>query len=322
MSEYAVRRLLLLVPTLVLGSMALFFALRLLPPRDAVDLAVGEAAAQNPHAADQLRAELGIKGNLLRQYVDWAAGFITGRWGKSLHTRRPITGELIRRIPVSFELSFIGLLFTWLFSFPLGILSAVYQDRFPDYVLRTAAYALDAIPSFIVGILLLVYLAVYLNWAPPTTYTYLWDNPVRHVQIMILPTIVVGASTVGALIRFTRTFLLEVLRQDYMRTARAKGLRERTVLTRHALRNLALPLVTIAGAAVPTLLTSSVIIESLFSLPGMGRYLVTAAGNLDYPVVMTTTMLFGVIILVTQLITDLSYAWIDPRVSYTSGTRR
>jgi peptide/nickel transport system permease protein len=199
------------------------------------------------------------------------------------------------------------------------VFAAVCQDKWPDYVLRTGAYALDAIPSFVLAILLLTYLAVYFNWAPPVTYAYFWDDPISHIRIMYLPTLLVGLNASGNLVRFTRTFLLETMRQDYIRTARSKGLPERTVLLRHALRNIALPFITIIGGSLPGLLTSSAIIENLFSLPGMGRYLVAAAASLDYPVVMTTTMFFATIVLVTQLITDLSYAWADPRVSYAKG---
>ncbi len=317
MLDYAIRRVLLLIPTLVLGSIVLFVAIKELPPQDAVELRLGsEAMADDPRLADETRKALGIYGPLHEQYLRWAVGFVTGDWGRSLTSERPIIQELKHRIPVSIELSFIGLFFTWSISFPLGVLAAVYQDRFPDYFLRTGAYALDALPSFVIAILLLTYLAVYFDWAPPVSYSYIWDDPVRHVRIMLLPSLVIGLASAGNLIRFTRTFLLEVMRQDYIRTARSKGLPEQTVILRHALRNVALPFITIIGASIPLLLTSSAIIENLFSLPGMGRYLVNAASTLDYPVVMTTTMFFGVIVHVTRLITDLSYAWADPRVSY------
>ena len=320
MLDYAVRRVLLLIPTLVVGSLVLFFSLRTLPPRDIVELQIGEERlAEDPTLADQQRKALGISGPLYKQYIRWASGFVTGSWGKSLKSRQPIFGELKNRIPVSMELSFIGLFITWTVSFPLGVLAAVYQDKFPDYWLRTTAYALDALPSFVMGILLLTYLAVYFNWAPPVSYSYFWQDPIRHLKIMLLPTLIIGVTSSGNLIRFTRTFLLEVMRQDYIRTARSKGLPERTVLMRHALRNIALPFITIIGAQIPGLLTSSAIIENLFSLPGMGRYLVQAAAGLDYPVVMTTTMFFALIVLFTQLITDLSYAWADPRVSYSKS---
>lgn len=321
MLDYTVRRLLLLIPTLIVGSLVLFFAMRVLPPQDAVEIKLGAEALQaDPGLADEQREKLGISGPLWRQYLEWAGGFLVGDWGTSLRSQQPITDELKNRIPVSFELSLVGLAFTWLVSFPLGVAAAVYQDKFPDYVLRTGAYALDSLPSFVLAIFLLTYLAVTFNWAPPAAFTYFWENPVEHIKIMLLPTLLIGIGSSGNLIRFTRTFLLEVMRQDYIRTARSKGLNERTIIFRHAMRNIALPMVTIIGASIPFLLSSSAIIENLFSLPGMGRYLVNAAVNLDYPVVMATTMFFGFVVLATQLITDLSYAWLDPRVSYSRGS--
>lgn len=322
MLDYSIRRIILLLPTLIFGSMVLFFSMKVLPVQDAADLQLQSLDLQTEEgeeAARILRRELGMDVPLWRAYTRWASGFITGDWGKSLHTKQSITDELKNRVPVSFELSIIGLFFTWAISFPLGVLAAVFQDGKPDYILRTGAYAIDAIPSFVVALLLITYLSVYANWAPPPMFSYIWDDPVRHMRIMILPSVVIGVGASGNLIRFTRTFLLEVLRQDYIRTARSKGLPERTVMSRHALRNLAIPFVTIIGGTIPGLLSSSVVIETIFSLPGMGRYLVGAAGNLDYPVVMTVTMFFAIITLGSQLVTDLAYAWVDPRVSYARG---
>jgi peptide/nickel transport system permease protein len=317
MLDYAIRRVLLLIPTLIVGSALLFTVINVLPPRDAIELRIGEERlAEDPGLADAQRRALGIHGPLHERYFRWLTGFVTGDWGRSLISQRPIFDELKNRIPVSMEVSFIGLFFVWTISFPCGVFAAIAQDRWPDYVLRTTAYALDALPSFVLAILLLTYLAVYFNWAPPVTYSYLWDDPMRHMSIMLLPTFVIAVTSSGNLIRLTRTFLLEIMRQDYVRTARSKGLPEQTVLLRHAMRNIALPFITVIGAQIPGLLTSSAIIENLFSLPGMGRYLVAAAQGLDYPVVMTTTMFFATIILTTQLIVDLSYAWADPRVSY------
>lgn len=317
MRDYAMKRVLLIIPTLILGSALLFVSLRTLPPRDAVELKIGdEALFHDPQLADIEREKLGIHGPLHEQYFRWITGFVTGDWGRSLSTYQPISEELKNRIPVSFELSLVALMITWAVSFPLGIYAAVGQDKFPDYFLRTIAYAIDALPSFVIAILLLTYLAVYLDWAPPVSYVYLWDDPVGHFEVMLLPFIVVGIGASGTLLRYTRAFMLEVLRQDYIRTARSKGLSERTVLTRHALRNVALPFITFFGNTIPLLLTSSAIIESLFSLPGMGRYLVQAARGLDYTVVMSTTMFYAIIIMVTQLLTDMSYAWLDPRINY------
>ncbi len=319
MRQYALRRVLLLIPTLWAISLLIFFSLRVLPARDAIDILLGEEAPNRPEIKKNLEKQLGIDGPLTTQYVRWASGLFVGDFGKSLSSRQPIDHELGRRIPVSFELTLIGLLFTWVVSFPLGVLCSIHQDRLPDYLLRGSAYLIDSIPAFVIGILLITYISVNFHWVPPPTYSYFWDNPVRHVRIMLLPTIVVGLGASGSLIRFTRTFMLEVLRQDYVRTARAKGLAESIVLRRHVLRNVALPFVTVIGGTIPALLTSSVIIESLFSLPGMGRYLVTAARNLDYPVIQATTMIFTFVTLSSQLITDLSYAWLDPRVTYGSG---
>ncbi len=320
MLDYTVRRLILLVPTLLAGSMLLFFALTVLPEDDFVEILVGpEAVEEDPDLLDRKRKELGLDGPVHERYLTWVSGFFTGDWGNSLSSRKPIGGELKNRIPVSIELSLFALAITWGFSFPLGVMAAVQQDRFADYFLRTGAYALDALPSFVLGIMLLLYLAVYFNWTPPVSFSYIWDDPVRHVRIMFLPALVIGVTAAGNLIRYTRTFLLEVMRQDYIRTARAKGLNGQTVILRHALRNIALPFITILGAQIPLLLTSSAIIENLFSLPGMGRYLVQGAARFDYPVVMTTTMFYSIIILVSQLATDLSYAWADPRVSYKKG---
>lgn len=317
MLDYAIRRVLLLILTLVVGSIVLFVSLKTLPPRDAVEVKLGpDIIRDDPQLVEDYRRMLGIYGPLHEQYLRWAVGFLTGNWGKSMMTERPIFQELKSRIPVSMELSFIGLLVTWLISFPLGVWAAIRQDSVTDYIVRIVAYTLDALPSFVLAILLLTFLAVNFQWAPPVSYTRIWADPISHLQIMALPAFLTAATSVGGLMRYSRAFFLEVLRQDYIRTARSKGLSERTVILRHAVRNVALPFLTIAGAQVPLLLTSSAIIETLFSLPGMGRYLVTAAFTLDYPVVMTTTMFFGVIVLTTQLIVDLSYAWVDPRVSY------
>lgn len=317
MLDYAIRRVLLLILTLVVGSIVLFVSLKTLPPRDAVEVKLGpEILRDDPQLADDYRRMLGIYGPLHEQYLRWATGFLTGDWGKSMMTERPIFDELKARIPVSMELSFVGLFVAWLISFPVGIWAAIRQDSIPDYLVRLVAYTLDALPSFVLAILLLTFLAVNFQWAPPVSFTRIWADPMSHLQIMALPALLTGATSIGGLMRYSRAFFLEVLRHDYIRTARSKGLPERMVIMRHALRNVMLPFLTILGAQIPLLLTSSAIIETLFSLPGMGRYLITAATTLDYPVVMTTTMFFGIIALSTQLIVDLAYAWVDPRVSY------
>ena len=320
MMDYVVRRFLLMGVVMTLASMLLFVILFELPAIDMVERKLGETVLEeNPEAIEMERERLGFNRPLYVQYWDWATGFLTGNWGNSYDTQTPIFDELKKRIPVSLELSLFTLFVVWFTSLPLGIIAAVKQDSATDYVLRTGAYALDAIPSFVAGIFLLTFLAVQFHWAPAVSFKYLWEDPMEHLRIMILPVAVIAITSSGVLIRFVRAFMLEVMRQDYIRTARSKGVSEKTVLTRHALRNTAIPLVTIIGAQLPLILTSSAIIEILFSLPGMGRYLVTAAQQFDYNVVMTTTMFFGLIVLITNLVVDLSYAWLDPRISYRRG---
>jgi peptide/nickel transport system permease protein len=322
MTGYLLRRVFLLVPTLLGISVVLFLVIRVLPPQDAVDQIVADYGATDPTLKEDLSRALGLQGSMVGQYFDWLGGVLRGDLGTSLHTRRPIVDDLKWRIPISFELSLIGLLFTWLISFPLGILSAVFQDRLPDYLLRGSAYLIDSIPTFALAILLITYLAVEFRYAPPPRFTYPWDDFGNHLRIMVLPTLLIGIGASGNLIRFTRTILLEVLRQDYIRTARAKGLKEAGVMRRHALRNVAIPFITVIGATVPGLLTSSVLLEQIFMLPGMGRYLVEAAQRLDYPVIMATTMMFTLIALTADIIVDCSYALVDPRISYRRGARR
>ncbi|MGH2598988.1 MAG: ABC transporter permease [Dehalococcoidia bacterium] len=322
MAAYLLRRILLLIPTLLGISVVLFIVIRVLPPQDAIDQIIADYGANDPTLKQDLEQALGMDGSMISQYLAWLGDTLRGDLGTSLHTRRPIIDDLKWRIPISFELSLIGLFFTWLISFPLGIASAVYQDRLPDYALRGTAYLINSIPTFALAILLITWLAVEFNYAPPPKFTYPWDDFGNHVRIMLLPTILIGVGAAGALIRFTRTILLEVLRQDYIRTARAKGLRERRVLYSHALRNVAIPFLTIIGAAVPGLLTSSVLLEQIFLLPGMGRYLVEAAARLDYPVIMATTMMFTLIALIADLAVDCTYALVDPRISYRRGPGR
>lgn len=320
MMDYVVRRFLLMGLVMTIASMLLFVVLYELPAIDMVERKLGEQVREdNPEVIEIERERLGLNRPLHERYIDWATGFVTGDWGNSFDTQTPIFDELKKRIPVSLELSLFTLFIVWATSLPLGILAAVKQDSPLDYVLRTCAYALDAIPSFVAGIFLLTFLAHQFHWAPAVSFKYLWEDPMEHFRIMVLPIVVIGVTSGGVLIRFVRAFMLEVMRQDYIRTARSKGLNEQNVLLKHALRNTAIPLVTIVGAQLPTILTSSAIIEILFSLPGMGRYLVTAAQQFDYNVVMTTTMFFGLLVLVANLVVDLSYAWLDPRISYRRG---
>ncbi|MGH2602816.1 MAG: ABC transporter permease, partial [Dehalococcoidia bacterium] len=190
------------------------------------------------------------------------------------------------------------------------------QDRWPDYVQRTLAIILNAVPGFWLAVLIITFGSVWFNWAPPLHFAYFQDDPIAHIKIMLLPALLIGLTPSAGLVRLMRTQMLEVQRQDYIRTAHAKGLRERSVISRHALRNALIPIVTVIGLTLPTLAAGTAIFETIFTLPGMGQYLVSATSNLDYPVIMATNVVFAVLIVLSNLLVDLSYPLLDPRIRY------
>jgi len=231
-----------------------------------------------------------------------------------MYSHRAVSKEIKSRIAVSFELGSIGLLSGLFFSIPMGIAAALYQDRWPDYILRTFAILMGAIPGFWIAIMIITFGSLWFNWAPPIKFQYLTDDPVAHIKIMLLPALLVGLTPSAGLVRLVRTQMLEVMRQDYIRTAQAKGLRQRTVIIRHALRNSLIPVVTIIGLMLPMLIAGTAIYESIFSLPGMGQYLVSSVSKLDYPVIQSTNFIFATLMVASNLLVDLSYPLLDPRI--------
>jgi peptide/nickel transport system permease protein len=227
-----------------------------------------------------------------------------------------VTSELKRRVPVSFELGVWGQLTALSFSVPMGVWAALRQDRLPDYGLRTLAILLNAVPGFWIAVLVITFGSIWFNWAPPITFKYIYDDPVAHFKIMLLPALIIGLTPSGGLLRLTRTQMLEVLRQDYIRTAQAKGLSQPTVLYKHALRNALIPVVTIIGVGLPGIIAGTVIFEQIFIIPGMGRYLVDAVNNLDYPVIQGLNLVFATLLMLAVLLVDISYAFLDPRIRY------
>ncbi len=319
MSRYIVQRLILAGLTLVLVSMFVFTLLRVVVPAfygDAVDLATGEAGRADPELTEQLRDEYGLSGNLVFSYLEWAGNVLRGDLGESLLDGRPVTDEIRARIAVSFELGMVGLLSGLVFSVPMGIAAAIAQDRWPDYFLRTLAILLGAIPGFWIAIMIITFGSLWFHWAPPLDFRYLTEDPWAHIKIMILPALLIGLTPSAGLVRLVRTQMLEVLRQDYIRTAHAKGLTERTVITRHALRNSLIPVVTVIGLSLPGLVAGTAIFEAIFTLPGMGQYLVSSVGRLDLPVLMSTNLIFAFLIVLSNLLVDLSYPLLDPRIRY------
>jgi peptide/nickel transport system permease protein len=314
MQRYILRRLLLTIPAL-LGVTLLVSAMVRLLPGDAVALMLQDYNSYAKDAED-LRAQLGLNRPFHEQYLGWIGGIARGDLGKSLRDQTPIRDELATRLPVTFELGILGMIVGLLIAIPLGVYSAVRQDTLSDYLARSGAIAMLAIPGFWLGTLAITLPSLWFRWSPPLRYTRLLDDPGKNLNQMILPAIILGIGLSGSLMRLTRAQMLEVLRQDYIRTARAKGLNERMTVFRHALQNAIIPVITLLGLQTTVLIGGAVVLESIFVLPGMGRYLLESLNNRDYPVVQAIVLIFAAVIIGVNLVIDLMYAWLDPRIRY------
>ncbi len=304
-----------MVPTL-LGITIVVFMMTRLTPQDTVDLLVGEVGYQDEALKAKLRDEFGLSNSIPKQYVTWLGEIATGDLGSSLYSGRPVMEELKNRVPVSVELGAMALALSITLGIPIGIMSAVYQDKWIDYATRGGSVLLLAIPSFWLALIVLVVGSRQFTWAPPSKYFPPWDNLGENLYILLVPAIILGLGLSGTKMRLMRTQMLEVLRQDYIRTARAKGLTELSVLVRHAAKNALIPVVTIIGLQVTVLIAGSVILETIFLIPGVGQYVVNAAQRRDYPIIQSLTLIIATVIVVSNLLVDLSYAYLDPRVKY------
>src|SRR5713226_10103283 len=296
MQTYIAKRLLLIVPTL-LGVAALVFLIMRVIPGDVALLILGgdQAARIDPKQLANMRRQLGLDQPLLIQFGEWLWGVVRFDFGKSLWTGRPVVEEVLIRLPLSLELAFLATMVSVLIAIPLGMLAAVRQDTWVDYVVRVVSIGGLAIPSFWVGILCILLLVIYFGWGPPLEFTPPWVDPWANFQQMIWPVVTVGYRYAAVTTRMTRSTVLEVLREDYIRTAWAKGLRERAVVIRHALKNAMLP---------------------VFTLNGVGRFVVDAVAHRDYPVVQALIFLTAFSFVIVNLLVDLTYAWFDPRIRY------
>ena len=313
MHLYLARRLVLLVPTLLGVSIVVFALVRLLPG-DAVTMLLQEYAYAKD--AEEMRARLGLDRPVYVQYGDWLGGVLRGDLGTSLRSKSPVAEELGNRIPVTAELGALALLVGLAIAIPVGVLAAVRQDTLADYVGRSTAIGMLAIPSFWLGTLVITLPSVWWGWTPPLRYTRLLDDPGRNLGHVIIPAVILGLALSGALMRLTRAQMLEVLRQDFVRTAAAKGLTERAVVFRHALKNAFIPVLTLLGLQVSILISGTVVLESVFVLPGMGRYLLEAVQYRDYPVIQALNLIYATVIVLANLVVDMLYGWLDPRVRY------
>jgi peptide/nickel transport system permease protein len=284
-------------------------------PGDATTLQLQDAKST---AADEvaLRNQLGLDRPLVAQYVDWVGMLARGDLGRSFKSHNPIGDELGGRIPVTLELGLLAMAIAICLAIPVGVLSAARQDTWADYVARSSAIGLLAIPGFWLGTLVVTLPSVWWQWTPPLRYTRLFDDPPKNLAHVIIPALILGLGLSGGLMRLIRTQMLEVLRQDFVRTAAAKGLAEHTIVVRHALKNAFIPALTALGLQVSLLISGTVVLESIFVLPGMGRYLLESVQARDYPAVQGLNLLFAMVIVVANLIVDLLYGWLDPRVRY------
>jgi peptide/nickel transport system permease protein len=313
MRQYVLKRLLLIVPTLLLVS-AIVFSLTRLIPGDVVVLMFEEKAYAEDLEA--LRAKLGLNRPLHVQYVTWLGQVVQGNLGESLWTKRPVLEEIVRRLPISAELGALAILVALCLALPIGVLSAIRQDTMQDYTARSLAILGLSIPSFWKATLVIVLPSIWFGWAPPLQFTPLSQDPWQHFSQFILPAIILGIASGASIMRLTRALMLEVLRQDYIRTAWSKGLREGRVVMRHAFKNAIIPVVTIVGIQVGQIASGTVIMETIFGLPGMGRFLVDAIYQRDYPVVQGVNLLIASIIVLANLLVDMTYAYLDPRIRY------
>lgn len=321
MSTYIIRRLLLAIPTILIVTMLTTVSIRLIPG-DAIDVLVGQMDLSGKEDRGELRAklekQLGLDGPIYVQYGRWWKNIILhGDLGDSIFMGTKVRDQIIQRLPVTLEIGFLAIVIALLISFPIAIYSAIRQDTIGDYLARSLAILFISLPSFWVGIMVVVFPSIWWGWSPPIINIPLWEDPIENLKMYILPAAILGMAINGVNMRLTRTMMLEVVREDYIRTAYSKGLTERVVVLRHALKNALIPVVTVIGLNVPIVIGGSVIIEQIFGLPGMGRLAVEAAFIRDYPVIVGVTLVFSLFVLLIILLTDLSYAFLDPRIRYT-----
>ena len=317
MRTYLAKRLLLIVPTL-LGAAALVFLIMRVIPGDVTLLIFGgdQASQVDPKQLAAMRHRLGLDQPLWVQFGSWLWGVLRFDFGTSLWTGRPVIEELLVRLPLSLELAVLATIVSVLLAIPFGMLAAVRQDSWVDYVIRVVSIGGLAIPSFWVGILIILLLVIFFGWGPPLEFTPPWINPWANFQQMVWPVLTVGYRYAAVTTRMTRSTVLEVMREDYIRTAWAKGLRERAVVFRHAMKNAMLPVVTLIGTEFAFLIGGLVVTETVFTLNGVGRFVVDAVAHRDYPVVQALVFLIALSFVVVNLLIDLTYAWFDPRIRY------
>jgi peptide/nickel transport system permease protein len=316
MRRYILNRLLLMIPTL-LGVAALVFLLLRVLPGDIVELKYAGSGTFAPRQVIETeRAQLGLDKPLWRQFVSWMWGIVRLDFGTSMWTGRPIAHEVAIRLELSLELALMATFVAVFISIPLGTLAALKQDSWVDYFVRIFSIAGLAIPSFWLGILIILVFIIFFRWLPPLTFTSFWVDPKANLIQLVWPALAVGYRYSAVATRMTRSAVLEVLREDYIRTARAKGLWEKVVLTRHALKNALLPVITVLGLEFAFLVGGLVVTEQVFNLNGIGKLFVEAISQRDYTMVQSLVLLTSFVFIFVNFLVDLVNAWLDPRIRY------
>ena len=319
MAGYIVKRLSLFVPTLILVSLVVFFVMRILPGDPALVLLMGDTGEGGAVTEEELavvRAKLGTDKPLYTQYGIWMWGLVRGDFGKSYWYNDEVADHVKARFPITLELAVMSLIIAFIISVPLGVISAVKQDKWPDNAAKLFTITGIAMPTFWVGVLMIYFLARVFDWLPPIGYEKLWDDPLTNLQQLIFPALALGYFNTAFTARVTRSAMLEVLREDYIRTARSKGLKEFIVVSRHALKNAFLPVITVSGWQFSRLIGGAVLIEIIFRIPGMGIMMVESISHRDFPIIQAFLMTVAALVLLLNLLVDLSYGWLDPKVRY------
>ena len=320
MGAYAIRRLLWVPVTVFLVSVFVFLLVRFIPG-NIVDLLLAQLSQNISGGVTIDRADvvhlLGLDVPMYLQYAHWMGNIIThGNLGMSLRGSMNISQEIAHRLPVTFELGILGIIIGVVISIPIGVYSAIRQDTVTDYIARSFAILLISVPGFWIGTMVMIYPSIWWNWSPPMEYISFFTNPLGNLGMMIIPSVILGTGLTGGTMRMTRGMMLEVLRQDYTRTAWAKGLRERVIVVRHAMKNALIPVVTIIGMQLPILIGGSVIIEQIFVLPGIGQLAFNALTMRDYNIISGVNLVISVFVVFINLFVDLTYGWLDPRIHY------
>lgn len=317
MNRYVLRRILVSVPTIIGITILIFLVMRVLPG-DPVSVVFGQESFASLSKADQarFRADLGLDQPLHIQYLQWMEAVAHGDFGRSFWRNDTVRDLLLRRGPITIQIALMAIVFSWIVGIPIGIASATRRGTWQDHAMRAISTLFLAIPSFWLGVAVVLVGVLYFSWRPPIEIAYIWSDPVRNLQMTIGPALALGAGAGAYVARITRSSMLELLYSDFVRTARAKGAAEKRVIWRHMLVNALLPVITLSGLILAGLLGGSVAVETAFGVPGLGTALVRALSDRDYMVVQNLVLIYAVIFTIVNLCVDLTYGWLDPRIRY------